>query len=59
MTSLLCHHNYRIQKEVIEISVKIMADVVESYLGALTLDQGLEVAEQFLKVHLFPSLSVR
>ena len=39
--------------------MKIMADVVESYLGALTLDQGLEVAEQFLKVHLFPSLSVR
>ena len=46
------------QKEKIEISVKIMADIVESYLGALTLDQGLEAAEQFLQVHLFPTLSV-
>lgn len=35
-----------------------MADVVESYLGALTLDQGLEAAENFLQVHLFPTLSV-
>ena len=35
-----------------------MADVVESYLGALTLDQGLEAAEHFLQVHLFPTLSV-
>ena len=47
-----------LQKEKIEISVKIMADVVESYLGALMLDQGLEAAEQFLQVHLFPTLSV-
>lgn len=47
-----------LQKEKIEISVKIMADVVESYLGALTLDQGLEAAERFLQVHLFPTLSV-
>ena len=46
------------QKEKIEISVKIMADVVESYLGALTLDQGLEAAERFLQVHLFPTLTV-
>lgn len=49
---------YFVQKEKVVISVKIMADVVESYLGALTLDQGLEEAEKFLQVHLFPKLSV-
>lgn len=47
-----------VQKEEIEISIKIMADVVESYLGALTLDQGLAAADKFLQVHLFPKLSV-
>ena len=41
-----------------EISVKIMADVVESFLGALMLDQGLEEVEKFLQAHLFPKLSV-
>ena len=41
-----------------EISVKIMADVVESFLGALALDQGLEEVEKFLQTHLFPKLSV-
>lgn len=45
------------QKEEFEISGKIMADVVESFLGALTLDQGLDVAEKFLGAHLFPKLS--
>ena len=38
--------------------MKIMADVVESYIAALTLDQGLERAEQFLEEHLFPRLKV-
>jgi dsRNA-specific ribonuclease len=58
---ILCHCDVMmtsLQKDTIDISVKIMADVVESYLGALTLDQGLEAAERFLQVHLFPTLSV-
>ena len=41
-----------------EISVKIMADVVESFLGAVVLDRGLKEVEKFLQAHLFPKLSV-
>ncbi len=39
--------------------MKIRADVVESYLAALTLDQGLDRTERFLEEHLFPRLKVR
>ena len=49
---------YSTQKKDVVLSVKILADVVESYLAALTLDQGLEAVEKFLQVHLFPKLSV-
>ena len=41
-----------------ELTVKLQADVVESFLAALTLDQGLAAAEQFLDKHLFPKLMV-
>ncbi len=40
------------------MSVKIMADVVESFLAAVTLDQGLNRAEKFLKGVLYPKLKV-
>ncbi len=58
---ILCHCDVMmtsLQKDTIDITVKIMADIVESYLGALTLDQGLEAAERFLQAHLFPTLYV-
>jgi len=38
--------------------MKIFADLVESYLGALTLDKGLAKAEEFLNKHLFSRLKV-
>ena len=41
-----------------ELSTKIMADVVESFLAALSLDQGLDRTEEFLERHLFPKLQV-
>lgn len=41
-----------------ELSTKLLADVVESYLAALSLDQGLHKTEQFLEKHLFPKLKV-
>lgn len=50
----LCH--LTLQK--VELSVKIMADVVESFLAALTFDQGLDTAEKFLEKYLFPRLKV-
>lgn len=36
------------------VSAAILADAFEAFLGALYLDQGYEVAEAFLKKHLFP-----
>lgn len=39
-----------------DIGVKILADVVESYLAALLLDKGLEFCRKFLEVCLFPKL---
>ena len=38
--------------------MKLQADVVESFLAALTLDKGLCAAERFLDEHLFPNLLV-
>ena len=43
----------------LDVSIKIKADLVESYLAALTLDKGLEKAEAFLNAHLFPKLKVK
>ena len=37
---------------------KIMADVVESFIAALYLDKGIEYAQTFCRVCLFPKLSV-
>ncbi|MDF2963200.1 MAG: Rnc [Paenibacillus sp.] len=34
----------------------LLADVFESFIGALYLDQGLEVVKTFLRKHLFPNL---
>jgi ribonuclease-3 len=34
----------------------LLADVFESFVGALYLDQGLEVVQTFLRKHLFPNL---
>jgi ribonuclease-3 len=34
----------------------LLADVFESFIGALYLDQGLEVVKSFLRKHLFPNL---
>ena len=42
----------------LELSVKILGDIFESYLAALTLDKGLESAESFLEKHLYPKLKV-
>ena len=36
----------------------MLADVVESFLAALLLDKGLEFAQKFLEVCLFPKLAV-
>ena len=38
------------------MGVKILADVVESYLAALLLDKGLEYCQRFLEVCHFPRL---
>lgn len=35
----------------------LLADVFESFIGALYLDQGLEVVKKFLQEHMFPKLS--
>lgn len=35
----------------------LLADVFESFVGALYLDQGLDAVRAFLNVHLFPQLS--
>lgn len=35
----------------------LLADVFESFIGALYLDQGLETVKRFLAVHLFPSIT--
>jgi ribonuclease-3 len=34
----------------------LLADVFESFIGALYLDQGLEIVKMFLRKHLFPNL---
>jgi ribonuclease-3 len=39
-----------------EVGVKILADVIESYLAALLLDKGLDYCQRFLEVCLFPKL---
>jgi len=36
----------------------LLADVFESFVGALYLDQGLEAVRQFLHDHVFPSITV-
>ena len=41
-----------------EVGVKILADVIESYLAALLLDKGLDYCQKFLEVCLFPKLLV-
>ena len=41
------------------VSSKMMADVVESFLAALVLDQGLMFAQKFCEVCIFPKLLVR
>lgn len=41
-----------------KLSDKVLADVVESFLAALLLDKGLEFAQKFLEVCLFPKLTV-
>lgn len=38
------------------MGVKILADVVESYLAALLLDKGLDYCQKFLEVCLFSKL---
>ena len=38
--------------------MKILADVVESYLAALLLDKGLDYCRKFLEACLFPKLMV-
>lgn len=35
----------------------LLADVFESFVGALYLDQGLEAVQGFLRTHMFPSIS--
>jgi ribonuclease-3 len=45
-----------VRTETDEIGVKILADVVESYLAALLLDKGLDYCQKFLEVCLFPKL---
>ncbi|XP_064395446.1 ribonuclease 3-like isoform X3 [Halichondria panicea] len=42
--------------EKLDLSVKLQADVVESFLAALTLDKGLSETEKFLEEYLFPKL---
>ena len=42
----------------VKLSDKVLADVVESFLAALLLDKGLEFAQKFLEVCLFPKLTV-
>ena len=42
----------------VKLSDKVLADVVESFLAALLLDKGLEFAQKFLEVCLFPKLAV-
>ncbi len=42
----------------LDLSVKLQADVVESFLAALTLDKGLSETEKFLEEYLFPKLLV-
>ena len=42
----------------VKLSDKVLADVVESFLTALLLDKGLEFAQKFLEVCLFPKLTV-
>ena len=36
----------------------LLADVFEAYIGALYLDQGMEVVEEFLKRVVFPKISI-
>jgi ribonuclease-3 len=45
-----------IRTETTEVGVKILADVIESYLAALLLDKGLDYCQRFLEVCLFPKL---
>ena len=40
------------------MSDKVLADLVESFLAALLLDKGLQFAQKFLEVCLFPKLAV-
>ena len=42
----------------IELTGKILADVVESFLAALLIDKGLVFAKKFLEVCLFSTLKV-
>lgn len=42
----------------VELSTKIMADIVESFMAVLSLDQGIQKMEQFLEKHIFPKLQV-
>lgn len=36
----------------------LLADVFESFIGALYLDQGLEPVREFLRNHIFPQISL-
>jgi len=41
----------------VQLSDKVLADLVESFLAALLLDKGLQFAQKFLEVCLFPKLA--
>lgn len=41
------------------LTEKILADIIESFIAALFIDKGIKHAEVFCQVCLFPKLAVR